>query len=77
VTTSTARARDTPGRAPVTQQIDGLLVADTANLRARYECYRPGCPQRREGPVFGSDAVQAFVAEIKGQHLAAYHGEKP
>jgi hypothetical protein len=76
VTTSTARARDTPARTPIPQQLDGLLVIDTDNVRARYECYRPGCPQRREGPVVGSAAVQAFVAEIKGQHLAAYHGEK-
>ncbi|MFE3857816.1 hypothetical protein ACFXPN_42595 [Streptomyces griseorubiginosus] len=53
-----------------------MLVIDTENVRARYECYRPGCSQRREGPVFGSASVQAFVAEIKGQHLAAYHGEK-
>jgi hypothetical protein len=76
VTASTARARDTPGRAPIPQKLDGLLVIDTENVRARYECYRPGCPQRREGPVFGSAAVQAFVADIKSQHLAAYHGEK-
>lgn len=76
MTTSTARARDTPNRAPIPQQIDGLLVVDTQNRGARYECYRPGCPQRCEGPVFGSAAVQAFVAEIKGQHMAAYHGEK-
>ncbi|WP_020141166.1 hypothetical protein [Streptomyces sp. 351MFTsu5.1] len=76
MTAGLARARDTPGRAPSPQPFDGLLVADTENVRARYECYRPGCPQRREGPVFGSAAVQAFVAEIKSQHLAAYHGEK-
>ena len=76
MTAPTARARDTPGRAPIRRQLDGLLIVDCPNDRARYECYRPGCPKRREGPVFGSAAVPAFVAEIKGQHLAAYHGEK-
>ncbi|MDX3087156.1 hypothetical protein PV620_30095 [Streptomyces sp. ME02-6978a] len=70
-----ARARATPGRAPTPQQVTGLLVVDTENVRARYECYRPGCPQRREGPVFGPAAVQTFATEIRGQHMAAYHGE--
>ncbi|MCP8711244.1 hypothetical protein [Streptomyces sp. AC04842] len=74
MTAPAAQARDTPGRAAAPQQVAGLLVVDAENVRARYECYRPGCPQRREGPVFGP-AVQAFVTEIKGQHMAAYHGE--
>ncbi|MFJ8603424.1 hypothetical protein ACIREM_32900 [Streptomyces shenzhenensis] len=77
MTGRTVQARDTPGRAPIPQQVIGVLVIGTENIRARYECYRHGCPKRREGPVFGSPAVQAFVAEIKGRHLAAYHGETP
>ena len=72
VTASTARARDTPGRAPILQKLDGLLVVDTENVRARYECYRPGCPQRREGPAYGG-AVPEFVRAIKTEHLARHH----
>lgn len=77
MTPTSARARDTPGRAPIPQQLDGLLIVDLEKRRARYECYRTGCPQRREGPAFG-DAVPEFVRAIKTEHLARHHyGEQP
>ncbi|MDQ1037235.1 hypothetical protein QFZ75_003651 [Streptomyces sp. V3I8] len=77
MTSPAVRARDTPDRT-VPQQIDGLLIVDTDKVRARYECYRPDCPQRREGPAFGPDAVLEFVRAIKTEHLARHHyGEKP
>jgi hypothetical protein len=73
VTASTARARDTPGRAPIPQQIDGLLVIDTENGRARYDCFRPDCPQPREGPVVYRAAIPGFIAAVKSEHLARHH----
>ncbi len=77
MTSPAVRARDTPGRTATPQQIDGLLVVDTEKVRARYECYRPGCPQRREGPAFGA-SVPEFVRAIKTEHLARHHsGEQP
>jgi hypothetical protein len=72
VTAATVRARDTPGRTATPQQIDGLLIVDLEGKRARYECYRPGCPQRREGPVHGA-VVSEFVRAIKTEHLARHH----
>ncbi|MDQ0933771.1 hypothetical protein [Streptomyces turgidiscabies] len=75
MTTSAVRARDTPGRTAAPQQIDALLVVDTENVRARYECYRPGCPRPREVPVQPS-AIRAFIGGIKARHLGQYHGEQ-
>jgi hypothetical protein len=72
VTTAPAQTRDTPGRMPVAQRIDGLLTVDMDNRRARYDCFRPGCPQRREGPVHGA-VVSEFVRAIKTEHLARHH----
>lgn len=75
MTTSAQRARHTSGRTATPQVVVGLLIVDTDKRRARYECHRPGCPQRREGPVHGV-AVPDFVRAIKTQHLAQYHGEQ-
>lgn len=72
MTSPAVRARDTPSRTAAPQQIDGLLVVDMDNRRARYDCYRPGCPQRREGPVYG-EGVPEFVRAIKTEHLARHH----
>ncbi|MFE9765087.1 hypothetical protein ACFYPC_11230 [Streptomyces sp. NPDC005808] len=55
--------------------IDGELTVDLENRRARYDCYRPDCPQRREGPVHGV-VVPEFVRAIKTQHLTQFHGEQ-
>lgn len=74
MTGATVRARDTPGRTASPQQIVGLLITDLDNGRARYDCYRPGCPKRREGPVYGA-AIPEFAASIKAAHLAKHHGE--
>jgi hypothetical protein len=77
VSTSTVRARDTPGRTALPPVVVGTLFVDCENVRARYECYRPGCPQRREGPAYGV-AIPEFVRAVKTEHLARYHqGEQP
>ncbi|MFE9920437.1 hypothetical protein ACFYQA_02285 [Streptomyces sp. NPDC005774] len=73
MTATAARARDTPGRAAPASPFHGLLIVDMENVRARYECLRPGCPQPKEGPVFGP-GVKPFVDDIKTQHLAQHHG---
>jgi hypothetical protein len=76
MTATTTRARDTPGRT-VTPRVFGVLVIDADNGRARYDCFRPGCPRRREGPVYGL-AIPEFAIAIKTEHLARYHqGEQP
>ncbi|MER5600526.1 hypothetical protein [Streptomyces sp. NPDC002265] len=72
MTSPAAPARDTPGGTAAPLGIDALLIVDMDNCRARYECYRPGCPQRREGPVFG-DGVPEFARAIKTEHLARHH----
>lgn len=58
---------------------DSVLFVDLEGQRARYECLRPDCPQRRVGPVTavrdGLDTVRAFIADIRSQHPAQYHGE--
>lgn len=73
------RARDAPGRSPRPQQVVGLLTVDLEGKRARYECFRPGCSQRREGPItaaqHGVDELRAFIAGIKHVHVAAFHKE--
>lgn len=76
MTSSAVRARDTPGGTAAPQQIAGLLVIDAHNVRARYECYRPGCPQPREEPIKPS-AIRAFIDGIKARHLSQHHGEQP
>ena len=75
MTTPAVRARDTPSRTATPQVVVGVLIVDTEKRRARYECHRPGCPQRREGPVHGV-AVPDFVRAIKSRHMAQYHGEQ-
>lgn len=69
------RARETPGRPAAPQQINGLLVIDTENFWARYECYRPGCPEPLEEPLKPSTTV-AFINGIKARHLTQHHGEQ-
>lgn len=77
MTGSTVQARDTPGRAPAPQGIDALLTVDMEGRRARYDCYRPGCTQRCEGPVYGVE-IPDFARAIKTEHLARHHyGETP
>ena len=49
--------------------ITAELHVDLDGVRARYECLRPGCTQRMEGPVYGAAAVQAFVVSIRTDHL--------
>ncbi len=76
------RARDTP------PPFDGVLFVDMEGVRAKYECLRPRCPHRLEGPIhstdpnpgdvkgqqIGSAGVKTFIDGIKAQHLAQYHG---
>lgn len=57
-----------PGRQATPQQVVGALFVDLEGIRARYECLRPGCTQRVEGPVHGAADVQAFVASIRTSH---------
>lgn len=76
MSTSAVRARDTPGRM-AEPQVVGVLVIDAENGRARYDCHRPGCPQRREGPVYGA-AIPEWTKTVRAEHLARYHqGEQP
>lgn len=76
MTTSAVRARDTPG-GTAAPQVVGVLVIDADNGRARYDCHRPGCPQRREGPVYGR-AIPEWTTTVRAEHLARYHqGEQP
>ncbi|QXE36180.1 hypothetical protein KQY30_19980 [Streptomyces sp. GMY02] len=84
-TTTTATAGvPTPGRPAGGGRIEGALFVDLDGQRARYECLRPGCPHRREGPVFSTDldedgepigvgGVKAFIDGIKTQHLTQHH----
>lgn len=63
---------------------DGALFVDLDGQRARYECLRPGCPHRLEGPVYSTDrrdgerigveGLKAFIDGVKQNHLATYHG---
>jgi hypothetical protein len=72
----------------VTSQIAGALFVDMDNLRARYECLRPDCPHRLEGPVTANDQVRdadgrtvrrgatgvaSFIAGVRDHHLTQYH----
>ncbi|MFI7014121.1 hypothetical protein [Streptomyces sp. NPDC050164] len=86
--TSTATgARPLAGRPPQ-QRIEGALFVDLDSQRARYECLRPDCPHRLEGPVYSTDrdpgdvegrpigvgGLKAFIDGIKTRHLAQHHG---
>ena len=66
----------------------GALFVDLEGRRARYECLRPDCPHRLEGPVSASDPVKgedgvtvrrgpagvaAFIADVKTYHLSKHH----
>ncbi|MFB7354829.1 hypothetical protein [Streptomyces gardneri] len=74
----------------MTVPFDGALRVDLEGQRARYECLRPSCPNRVEGPVCATDRVPGpdgelvrggparvarFVEGIKRYHLTQYHGE--
>ncbi|MFF8879629.1 hypothetical protein [Streptomyces flaveolus] len=89
MSSTAAPARDTPGRAAAPPPFEGALFVDLDGQRARYECLRPGCPHRLEGPVCASDRVKgedgevvprgpggvaAFVGGVKAYHLSKYHG---
>ncbi|MFB8083720.1 hypothetical protein [Streptomyces sp. NPDC056013] len=69
---------------------DGALRVDLEGQRARYECLRPDCPNRVEGPVCADDhvldddgelvrggvgRVAQFIERVKNYHLTRYHGE--
>ncbi|MGW1930439.1 hypothetical protein [Streptomyces sp. NPDC001919] len=66
---------------------DGALFVDMIGERARYECLRPNCPHRFEGPVVSTDrwgsgftpigrpGIAAWIGSIKKTHLARHHGE--
>lgn len=75
MTTTAARAWDTPGRAAARQTVSGLLVINAEKAHAHYECYRPGCPKPREEPIRPA-ATKPFIDGIKARHLAQYHGEQ-
>lgn len=76
MTSPAVRARDTPDRAATSPTVLGVLIIDAENRRARYDCYRPGCPQPREFPPGGF--IPAFARAIKTEHLARHHsGEQP
>ncbi|MFJ8109954.1 hypothetical protein [Streptomyces sp. NPDC096132] len=79
MTTTSARARDTPSRAPTPQRIAGVLRVDLDGQRARYDCSRPGCPHPSEGPItaaqHGLAELRAFVAGVRDVHRAAFHKE--
>ncbi|MEV0526607.1 hypothetical protein AB0I66_24500 [Streptomyces sp. NPDC050439] len=90
MTSPAARARDTPGGTAVPPPFQGVLFVDLDGQRAKYECLRPGCPHRLEGPIAANDRVKdksgrttwrrgpggvaAFVAGIKAYHLSKHHG---
>lgn len=54
--------------------VDGVLVVDLVKIRARYECFRPGCKKPTELPARGDD-LKDFIGGIKTDHLARFHGE--
>lgn len=87
MTTTAVRARDTPGRTATPQRVVGALFVDMDGFRARYECLRPECPHRVEGPVHSTDrgptgfrlgieGLKAFIDSVKADHLDRYHGEQ-
>ncbi|MET9968931.1 hypothetical protein ABZZ80_24125 [Streptomyces sp. NPDC006356] len=62
-----------PGR-PAPTTVEGVLAVDLIKIRARYDCFRPGCPQPVEQPARGDD-LRHFISGIKTEHLARFHGE--
>lgn len=89
MTTAAADARADTGRPPQLQRIEGALFVDLDGRRARYECYRAGCPHPKEGPVraidrdpsdktgkrrIGIDGLVAFIDGVKDRHLNTHHG---
>jgi len=89
LTATAARPGVSRARAAAPEPFEGALFVDLDGQRARYECLRPGCPHRLEGPVCASDRVKgedgnpaprgpggvaAFVDGIKAYHLSKYHG---
>ncbi|WP_431772213.1 hypothetical protein [Streptomyces cucumeris] len=82
--TADAAGDTTPGR-PAPQRITAALFVDLDGQRARYECLRPCCPHRVEGPVYSTDCgeddkpigvagLKTFIDGVKSTHLAQYHG---
>ncbi|WP_327162831.1 hypothetical protein [Streptomyces zaomyceticus] len=72
----------------MTVPFDGALRVDLEGQRARYECLRPGCPNRVEGPVCADDRVPdedgelvrggptrvaQFIERVKDYHLTRHH----
>lgn len=89
MTTATTGARTHTGRPPQLQRVEGALFVDLDGRRARYECYRPGCPHPKEGPVraidkdpsdqtgkrrIGIDGLASFIGSVKDRHLNTHHG---
>ncbi|MEV2203698.1 hypothetical protein AB0E11_27580 [Streptomyces fradiae] len=89
MTRTAARPGESPARAAAPPPFEGALFIDLEGQRARYECLRPGCPRRLEGPVCATDhvagedgaptrrgpgGVATFIAGIKTYHLSTYHG---
>jgi hypothetical protein len=88
-TTDTAKpTTGHPGSASTPPPFDGALRVDLEGQRAWYECLRPACPHRIEGPVCSTDRVRgpngdlvrggplrvaAFVEHVKDYHLTQYH----
>lgn len=85
MTTTAARARDTPGRAANPQPFEAALFVDLDGQRARYECLRPGCHRPLEGPVRSTDrgsdgehigvaGLKDFIDNVRNRHPAEHHG---
>ncbi|MGC9538534.1 hypothetical protein [Streptomyces sp. UG1] len=72
-TTTVAAGGETSGR-PARTTVEGVLFVDLVKIRARYDCFRPGCPQPVESPARGDD-LEDFIGGIKTDHLARFHGE--
>jgi len=58
----------------VTTAVTAVLHVDLDNVRARYECF---VCQGKEGPVFGTEDVKAFVATIRNDHRARCTASAP
>lgn len=89
-TTTATAGGPTPGRpaSADARQVVGALFVDMDGRRARYECYRTGCPCPVEGPIRATDAdpsdptgerhigtsgLVAFIDGVKDQHLNTHH----
>lgn len=71
---TTAAAASAPGRPAAPHHIAAALFVDLEGVRARYECLRPGCTHRVEGPVYGAADVKAFVDSVRTTHLSRCTG---